>query len=88
MACEISWLGYCIAGVLQSIADEALHAVRGAELVQQRHALLHRRAVAAAEVAPEVLVVLVRASRFDLLMNFKRNFKDKFQVQLSSECIN
>ena len=71
MAWAISWLDYCIAAFLQSLTSEALYAVRGAELVQQRHALLHRSAVAAAEVAPKILVVLVRASRFDLLMNFK-----------------
>ena len=38
---KLSWLGYCIAAVLQSLADEALHAVRRAELVQKRHALFH-----------------------------------------------
>ena len=65
----MNWPGYRIAGVFQSIADEALDAVRGADLVQQRHPLLHRRAVAAAEVAPKVLVVLVRAARFDLLIS-------------------
>ena len=57
-----------LAFVFHRIAHEHLHTIRGTELVQQRHALFHGSAVAAAEVAPKVLVVLVRAARFDLLI--------------------